>query len=117
MSCRGPAPKPSNETENVLTLTLLIEVSIVSPEKIPQPTGVGAYYYQDMAQSLADPSTSIDALIDLVTEVLGDRETAFRWMGTPVQALNYATPISLLNNDDGFARVTNVLEQLQHGVY
>jgi uncharacterized protein (DUF2384 family) len=70
-----------------------------------------------LAQSLADPSTSIDALIDLVTEVLGDRETALRWMGAPVQALNYATPVSLLRSDDGFTRVTNVLEQLQHGVY
>jgi uncharacterized protein (DUF2384 family) len=69
-----------------------------------------------MGRALADSLTSIDVLIDRVTEVVGDRETALRWMGTPVQALNYATPVSLLN-DDGFARVTNALEQLQHGVY
>jgi putative toxin-antitoxin system antitoxin component (TIGR02293 family) len=70
-----------------------------------------------MAQSLADYPTSIDAFIDHVTEVLGDREAALRWMGTPVQALDYSTPVSLLNTDAGFARVTKVLEQLQHGVY
>lgn len=70
-----------------------------------------------MSRLLADSPTSIDVLIDRVTQVVGDRETALRWMGTPVQALDYATPISLLNTDDGFVRVTNVLEQLQHGVY
>lgn len=70
-----------------------------------------------MAQSLAAPPPSIDAFIDHVTEVLGDRETALRWLGTPVQALDYSTPVSLLNTDAGLARVTMVLEQLRHGVY
>ena len=70
-----------------------------------------------MAQSLTASSTSVEALIDRLVQVLGDREMALRWMGTPVQALDYATPISLLNSDDGFARVLKVLDQLQHGVY
>jgi hypothetical protein len=55
--------------------------------------------------------------IDRVTLVVGDRETALRSMGTPAQALDYATPISLLNTDDCFGRVTNVLEQLRHWIY
>jgi putative toxin-antitoxin system antitoxin component (TIGR02293 family) len=69
-----------------------------------------------MALSLVQHSTSTDALIDVATEVLGDRETALRWMGTPVQALDYATPVSLLSSEDGFNRVVAVLDQLQHGV-
>jgi uncharacterized protein (DUF2384 family) len=70
-----------------------------------------------MSRLLENSPTSIDILIDCVTQVVGDRETALRWMGTPVQSLDYATPISLLHTDDGFVRVTHVLEQLQHGVY
>src|ERR1700726_4258998 len=57
-----------------------------------------------------------DALIDLAADVIGDRETALGWMGTPVQALDYATPVSLLNSKDGFDRVAAVLEQIQNGV-
>jgi uncharacterized protein (DUF2384 family) len=70
-----------------------------------------------MSRLLADSPTSIEVLIDRVAQIVGDRETTLRWLGTPVQALDYATPISLLNSEDGFVRVTNVLEQLQHGVY
>ena len=63
-----------------------------------------------MAQSLTETPTRIEALIDLVTQVVGDRETALRWMGSPVQALGYATPVSLLNTEDGFVRVARALE-------
>jgi uncharacterized protein (DUF2384 family) len=48
--------------------------------------------------------------------VIGDRDEALRWLGTPVRALDYATPISLLGQPDGEARVMNVLTQLEHGV-
>jgi uncharacterized protein (DUF2384 family) len=57
----------------------------------------------------------MDAPIDVATEVIGDRE-AVRCMGTPVQALDFATPVSLLNSEHGFERVAAVLEQLQHSV-
>jgi|HubBroStandDraft_5_1064220.scaffolds.fasta_scaffold337876_2 putative toxin-antitoxin system antitoxin component (TIGR02293 family) len=69
-----------------------------------------------MALSLLQYPASMDALIDVATEVIGDREAALRWMGTPVQALDFATPVSLLNSEHGFERVAAVLEQLQHGV-
>ncbi len=65
---------------------------------------------------VAEHPASTDALIDFATDVIGERETALRWMGTPIHARDYATPISLLNSADGFKRITAVLEQLQHGV-
>lgn len=60
---------------------------------------------------------STKPVIDRAIEVIGDREKALRWMGTPVRALDYATPISLLSRPDGEERVMTVLMQLEHGVF
>jgi putative toxin-antitoxin system antitoxin component (TIGR02293 family) len=50
------------------------------------------------------------------TEVLGDEPSAMRWLGTPVRALDYATPISLLHDAKGREAVLSVLGRLQHGI-
>jgi len=47
--------------------------------------------------------------------VIGDRDEALRWLGTPVRALGYATPISRLKDDAGATEVTNVLAALEQG--
>jgi uncharacterized protein (DUF2384 family) len=39
-----------------------------------------------------------------------------RWLGTPVRALNYATPISRLHDPESREQVLSVLTQLEHGV-
>lgn len=51
------------------------------------------------------------------TDVFGDEEAAFRWLGTPVAALDYATPISCLGTHQGAMRVDDVLTQIEHGVW
>ena len=51
------------------------------------------------------------------TEGFGDEDTAFRWLGTPVAALDYATPISCLGTHQGAVRVNDVLTQIEHGVW
>jgi putative toxin-antitoxin system antitoxin component (TIGR02293 family) len=51
------------------------------------------------------------------TEVFGDEETAFRWLGTPAAALNYATPIECLGTHQGAVRVDDVLTQIEHGIW
>jgi len=58
----------------------------------------------------------LDLLIGRAIEVIGDRNEAMRWMGTPVRALDYATPISLLATSEGARRVENVLGQMEHGI-
>jgi putative toxin-antitoxin system antitoxin component (TIGR02293 family) len=50
------------------------------------------------------------------TEVLGDKSTAMRWLGTPVRALGYATPIFLLHESKGRENVLTVLGRLEQGV-
>ena len=51
------------------------------------------------------------------TEIFGDEDTAFRWLGTPVGALGYATPISCLDTHQGAMRVNYVLTQIERGVW
>jgi putative toxin-antitoxin system antitoxin component (TIGR02293 family) len=63
------------------------------------------------------PHSALESVIDRATEVIGDREDAMRWLGTPVRALDYATPISLLGTREGAARVEDVLGQMEHGVW
>jgi hypothetical protein len=56
------------------------------------------------------------AVIRRATEVLGSRPDALRWLGTPVRALDYATPVSLLHDAAGRDAVLTVLGRLEHGV-
>jgi len=56
-------------------------------------------------------------MIDRAIEVIGNRDEAMRWLGTPVPGLDYATPISLLGTSEGARRVEDVLGQIEHGVW
>ena len=64
------------------------------------------------ANSGRDESTVLDRAI----EVIGDKGEAMRWLGTPVRALGYATPISLLHDVKGRKSVIATLSRLEHGV-
>jgi len=56
------------------------------------------------------------AVIRRAVEVIGDQSDAMHWLGTPVRALNYATPISLLLHSQGRDAVLSILGRLEHGV-
>ena len=56
------------------------------------------------------------AVFDEAHRVIGDRNEAMRWMGTPVRALDYATPVSLVGMQKGRDAVFAVLSRLEHGV-
>lgn len=56
------------------------------------------------------------AILNRAIEVIGDRGDAMRWMGTPVRALQYATPVSLLHTAAGRKDVLTALSRLEHGV-
>jgi len=57
-----------------------------------------------------------DTVLNKAIEVIGDGSKAMRWMGTPVRALGYATPVSLLGTEDGMNSVLTVLSRLERGV-
>ena len=55
------------------------------------------------------PKLSVDSVIARATELMGDRDEAMRWLGTPVRALDFDTPVSLLGTREGAARVERVI--------
>jgi putative toxin-antitoxin system antitoxin component (TIGR02293 family) len=59
----------------------------------------------------------VEAVVSRAAEVLGGRAEAFRWLGAPVRALDFATPISMLETREGSAKVTEVLGQMEHGAW
>jgi putative toxin-antitoxin system antitoxin component (TIGR02293 family) len=59
----------------------------------------------------------IEHVISIASEVLGDKDEALRWLGTPVRGLDFATPVSLLGSEHGFERVCDVLGQMEHGIW
>lgn len=63
------------------------------------------------------PEISVESVIVRAIEVMGNRDEAMRWLGTPIRALDYATPISLLGTSEGATRVGDVLGQMEHGVW
>ncbi|MCU1274463.1 MAG: hypothetical protein JWO48_1894 [Bryobacterales bacterium] len=62
------------------------------------------------------PETEIEPIVERAIEVIGNREEAMRWLGGPVRALDYATPISRLGDPTGQEQVFALLIQLEHGV-
>src|SRR5260370_14903414 len=62
------------------------------------------------------PKKSFDRVLERAMEVIGNQEEALRWLGTPVRALNCATPISLLRDVHGQNAVLAVLSRLVHCV-
>jgi putative toxin-antitoxin system antitoxin component (TIGR02293 family) len=77
-------------------------------------TETGAVRLKLRADVLASHNES--AVIAKAAKVIGDRSEAMRWMGTPVRALDYATPVSLLGTREGRKAVMVVLGRLEHGV-
>jgi len=51
------------------------------------------------------------------SRIMGSEDIAMRWLGTPVRALDFATPISLLGSEKGVERVCDVLGQMEHGIW
>jgi len=62
------------------------------------------------------PSDGESGVMERAVAVIGDKNAAMRWMGTPVRALDYSTPVSLLGTQTGRRAVLTVLGRLEHGV-
>lgn len=87
----------------------------IRPTKTPSASGI-----RPIPKLAPKRSATLDdaalAVIERATEVIGNRDRALRWMGTPVQALNYATPVSLLGSKKGRNAILATLHNLEHGV-
>jgi Protein of unknown function (DUF2384) len=56
----------------------------------------------------------INDIVAAAKEVFGP-ESGLRWLGTPVPALQYATPISLVETEAGRQKIHDALVNLTHG--
>jgi hypothetical protein len=81
-------------------------IAIASPSA---PTGAADAFQ-------ARQEIEIRPVVQRAIDVIGDPEEALRWLGTPVRALGYATPISRLHDPGGCEQVLLILSQLEHGV-
>jgi putative toxin-antitoxin system antitoxin component (TIGR02293 family) len=73
-------------------------------------------------RSRLDPATSdrlvrIARIFSLAASVLEDRRHAIEWLREPSDALHGRTPLEAIATDIGAAAVTNMLHQMEHGVY
>jgi hypothetical protein len=73
---------------------------------------------RDLIHSSGQPKVErLTPIINRVTDIIGDRQEAMRWLGTPVRGLDFATPISLLGTEEGEMRVNDILGQMEHGIW
>ena len=96
------------ESSPLLPITGMHDPSIASL----QPAGARL----QLADSEVIEDQAESSVLHRAAEVLGDRSNAMRWLGTPVHALNYATPISLLHDSKGREEVLTLLGRLEYGV-
>jgi len=69
-----------------------------------------------------DPATSdrivrIARILALATDVLENQAHALAWLREPSDALDGRTPLQAIGSDFGAERVTNLLHQMEYGVY
>lgn len=69
-----------------------------------------------------DPATSdrlarLARVVALATSVLDDREAAVDWLREPTEYLGDRSPLESLATDVGTEKVTNMLYQMEYGVF
>ena len=65
----------------------------------------------------SDRVLRVGLLFQRALEVLGDGDSARRWMGSPKQALGGNTPLQLARTEIGARRVEQLLGRIEHGVF
>lgn len=90
------------------------ETQTMSPLNVPR---VSSPLLPPVSQAAPSrPDADIESVVERAIEVIGEPADAMRWLGTPLRALDYATPISQLHNSAGQEQILAILTQLEHGV-
>jgi uncharacterized protein (DUF2384 family) len=108
-SAKPPAVEPKGRSSE----------DVIRGSEITPVVGVDEYVAQ-MGRPNQEPEVLSDILrlaVSRATDVIGDRDQAMRWLGTPVRGLDFATPISLLGTEEGARRVDDILGQMEHGIW
>lgn len=95
-----------------------IPESSVNSKKIRRKKSVSKFVGSaSVSLPIAQSERTIGTVAKRAIEVLGSEDEALRWLGSPIRALDFATPISLLASKHGIKRVYDVLGQMEYGVW
>ena len=83
---------------------------------VDKPRNESAILKKHMPTEATQQRTILELVVGRAIEVIGNKDEALRWLNSPVRALNYATPLSLLDTPQGTKDVLTVLGRLEHGV-
>jgi len=59
----------------------------------------------------------IKSVVDHAEEVFGSSQAAERWLTEPSPALDFLTPLAMLNTEAGAQIVSEILGRIEHGVF
>ena len=59
----------------------------------------------------------LNRVLDTAYETFADKESARRWLSSPVVSLDKQIPLTLLTTLSGFERVTNILHRQAYGMF
>lgn len=59
----------------------------------------------------------IKSVVARAEEVFGSSQAAELWLNEPVPALDFLTPLAMLNTEAGARIVIEILGRIEHGVY
>ncbi len=72
---------------------------------------------QDLIPAQSNRLNRLVQIIAHTEEVFGSQEKAQLWLNEQNRALQMATPLSLLDTDEGVHRVEDLLIRIEHGVF
>ncbi|HEY8902727.1 MAG TPA: antitoxin Xre/MbcA/ParS toxin-binding domain-containing protein, partial [Chthoniobacterales bacterium] len=70
-----------------------------------------------LSPSVSDRVVRYARLLGQALQVLGDLESAKRWLGAPQFGLGGAVPLDYAKSEIGAREVENLLGRIEHGVY
>ena len=96
--------------------------------KLPAPAAVTSASRHEQAtgrlevnvNGTAVDTVDLDGIVSVTgraIEVFGVWEKAIQWLRTPLPALSYRTPLSMLKTADGIEQVEDVLGRIEYGVW
>ncbi len=65
----------------------------------------------------SDRTVRMARVYSSAVEMIGDRDKAIQWLGTPNRALGGDRPLDLLDTDTGARMVEDILGRIAYGVY
>src|SRR5260370_27249887 len=65
----------------------------------------------------SDRTVRMARIVANAVEMIGDRDKAIEWLGTPNRALGGARPLDQLDTDTGARMVEDILRRIAYGVY